>query len=65
LNHEIGDDPVEDGAVEVAGVDIGQEILYRNRSLVGKQLDSDVAVGRGNRDHGRFISGCWWMAICR
>ena len=43
LGHEAGDDAVEDGAVVVAALDVGQEVGDRGRGLGLVQLDDDVA----------------------
>ena len=43
---------MEDGAVKMARVDVGQKVFDGDRCLVFEQFDSDVPMGRGKRDHG-------------
>ena len=42
---------MKDGAVEVALIDIAQEILDRERRLLRKQLDREGAVRGFKADH--------------
>jgi hypothetical protein len=44
LDHESRDHAVEHQAVEETGVDIGQEILGRDRCLVLEQLDREITL---------------------
>ena len=57
LDHEAGDHPVEDGAVVVAGPDVGEEVLGGLGGLVGVELDDDPALGRLQR-HPRVPGRC-------
>ena len=50
LDHEAGDDAVEDGAVVVARFDVLQEVVDALRGFVGVQLDDDLALVRVERD---------------
>ena len=52
LNHEGGDDPMEDGAVIKAALDILQKIGHRDRGLLRIQLHDDVAQARFQFYHG-------------
>ena len=51
LDHESGDDPVEDRPVIELGVDVAQEVLDRDRGLHVVELEGDIALGRLH-DHG-------------
>src|SRR5690606_17098979 len=44
LDHETGNDAMEDRVVVVAGADISKEIRRRQGGTVGKEFDGDLAV---------------------
>ena len=50
LDHEVRDDAVEDGAVVELVIDVGEEVLHRDRRLVRVQLDLDRAQRRFHDD---------------
>ena len=59
LDHEVLDDPVEDGVLVEAGVGVLQEVADRDRRLVGEQLHCHVAH-RGRHDHHRVARNHAW-----
>ena len=61
LDHEALDDAVEHRAVEVAVLDVGQEVLDRLGRLLIVELDTDGAGARFQIDlsHRSFLHGCF------
>jgi glycosyltransferase A (GT-A) superfamily protein (DUF2064 family) len=58
LDHEVLDHAVENGAVVMAGGDVGEEVGDRLRRLLGVQIEQHDAVVGGEFDHG-------WALISR
>src|SRR5262249_25581707 len=50
LDHEVGDDAVEDGVVVEPVIDVGEEVGHRDGGLVLVQLELDRAEGRLHQD---------------
>ena len=55
LDHEARDDAVEDRAVVVAGLGVVEEVLDRDRCLVGVELELDVTHRCRQRHHGVLL----------
>ena len=62
LDHEVGDDAVEDGAVVELVVDVAEEVRDGDRGLVGVQLDLDGARASLHHDRGCSAWGSSWMS---
>ena len=45
LNHEIIDDPVEEGVIVLIILDVRYETIHMERGVVGIQLDNNRSVG--------------------
>jgi len=57
LDHEAGDHPVKDGAVEEAVVHVLHEVGHGLGGLVGEQFDDDGALAGFDADFGVVVIG--------
>ena len=58
LDDEAGDDAVKDGAVEMAGVDVVEEVLRGDRRVLLEQFNGEVAERGFESDHGGRPGKC-------
>jgi hypothetical protein len=56
LDHEAGDDAMENRAVEKAFVGVAIEVFHRDRRLLVEQLDGESAFGRLELEHVQISS---------